>query len=62
MITDRELAEQLTEGELAFISAEFWRIHKPVRGPIDPDHRVWTELKAFQAGWLACKNFYKIRD
>ena len=62
MISDKQLAEDLVDGELAYISAEFWRLHKPVRGPIDPDHRVWTELRAFQAGWVACKQFYSINN
>ena len=59
MITDRELSEQLADGELGYVSAEFWE-RNSVLGKMNPDHPVWDKLKAFQAGWVACKEFYKI--
>jgi hypothetical protein len=67
MYTHTELLEVLGEADMAMISADFWfrRDHtKPLPKNIHdlPDHSVWKELNAFQNGWLACKNFYKIRD
>lgn len=62
MISDKQLSEQLYDGELANISLTFWMQHAPVRGPMPPDHPVWAELKAFQAGWVACKEFYSINN
>lgn len=61
MITDKELAEQLCNGELAYVSAEFWKQHKHII-PTAPDHPIWEKLKTFQAGWVACKQFYSINN
>lgn len=60
MYNTNELREVLDDAEMAYISAEFWQHHRPVLGKMNPDHPVWKELNAFQNGWLACKNFYKI--
>lgn len=62
MISDKQLAENLADGELAYISAEFWQQHRPVLGKMNPDHPVWEKLKAFQAGWVAAKEFYSINN
>jgi len=62
MITDLELAETLSDREHANICLSFWVKHKAIKGPINPDHPVWEELKAFQVGWVTCKEFYKISD
>lgn len=62
MISDKQLSEQLCDGELANISLTFWLQHAPVQGQMNPDHPVWAELKAFQAGWVACKEFYSINN
>ena len=52
---------------MAYISADFWfsrdsTIPLPKNIHDHLEHPVWKELNAFQNGWLACKNFYKIRD
>lgn len=65
MYTHSELMEILGEADMAMISADFWfsRDNPGFPGNINdyPDHPVWKELNAFQNGWLACKNFYKIQ-
>jgi hypothetical protein len=67
MYTHSELMEVLGEADMAMISADFWfrrDCTKLLPKNIDdlPNHLVWKELLAYQNGWLACKNFYKIRD
>ena len=62
MITDKQLAESLVDGELAYISAEFWLNYTKPIGKLNPDDPVWEELRAFQAGWVACKQFYSINN
>lgn len=67
MYTTNELLEVLGESEMAYISADFWfsrdnKDFEPINLYEHPKHPVWKELNAFQNGWLACKNFYKIRD
>lgn len=67
MKTYEELWEILGEADMAMISADFWFNRNstellPKYINDKPDHPVWKELNAFQNGWLACKNFYKIRD
>jgi hypothetical protein len=67
MNTTDELLEILGEADMAMISADFWfNRDNPKFTAINihehPNHPVWKELNAFQNGWLACKNFYKIRD
>ena len=67
MYTHSELMEVLGEADMAMISADFWFNRDstkfiPVNIHDQPNHPVWKELNAFQNGWLACKNFYKIRD
>lgn len=46
------------DGELANVSMEFW-MH-PDNSSIGVDPEVWSRLLAFQQGWKACKDFYKI--
>jgi hypothetical protein len=64
MYTTNELLEVLDEAEMAYISADFWFSRENPSFPVSihdhPEHPVWKELNAFQNGWLACKNFYKI--
>ena len=66
MYTTNELLEVLGEAEMARISADFWFSRDNPSFPVNihdyADHPVWKELNAFQNGWLACKNFYKIQD
>lgn len=62
MITDKQLAESLVDGELAYISAEFWFNYTEPIGKINPDDPVWDKLRAFQAGWVAAKQFYSINN
>lgn len=57
MITDKFLAEQFVDGELAKVSLMFWRLYDKPISNITPDHPVWKELKAFQAGWITCRNY-----
>lgn len=42
------------EGELAYVSAEFWMTTE------DAKSNDWDRLLAFQRGWQACKKYYKI--
>lgn len=53
------------EGELAYVSVEFW--HHPDNKNLSRDERgtwsepgVWERLLAFQQGWKAACDFYKI--
>ena len=67
MYTHSELFEVLGEADIAMISADFWRIRDsnkfiPVNIHDQPNHPVWKELNAFQAGWVACKQFYSINN
>jgi hypothetical protein len=67
MYTPDELMEILGEEDMVMISADFWfRRYSTESVPTHiydhQNHPVWKELLAYQNGWLACKNFYKIRD
>ena len=67
MYTHEELTEILGEADMAMISAEFWFSRNstellPKHICDYQDHPVWKELLAYQNGWLACKNLYKIQD
>jgi len=61
MHTPDELLEILGEGELANVSMTFWLDY---HDRLDPGKSTLPEayaaLLAFQNGWLACKEFYKI--
>ena len=60
MKTETELQEILGDGQLAYVSAEYF---SQVSSRIDMEGSssiMWTELLAFQNGWLACKEFYGI--
>jgi hypothetical protein len=63
MHTSDEIMEILGEEDVAMISADFWfKYHNrivPGEIPLTP---AYAQLLAFQNGWLACKDFYKIRD
>lgn len=68
MFTSDELMEILGEEDMIMISADFW-FRRDGDAALSPtniydhqNHPVWKELLAYQNGWLACKNFYKIRD
>lgn len=57
----------LSDEELALVSMEFWM--NPDNDNISRDEAgtwsqpgVWERLLAFQQGWNACKQFYKIKD
>ncbi len=49
------------EGEIAYVSAEFW-LNEHDR--LDPSKsglpETFDKLLAYQKGWKACKDFYKI--
>lgn len=49
------------DGELAYVSAEFFSVY---HDRLDPGFAKtaegWGALLAFQRGWKACKDFYKI--
>lgn len=67
MYTPDELLEILGEEDMAMVSADFWFRRNntedvSMRITDRQNHPVWKELRAYQNGWLACKNFYKIRD
>ena len=61
MKTHSELLELLGEGELASVSLTFWLDY---HDRLDPGKSTTDEafaaLLAFQNGWLACKETYKI--
>lgn len=66
MLTYDELKERLGgEAWIAYVSCEFWKSRELVKlseGTIYdyPEHLVWKELAAFQHGWLACQEYYRI--
>lgn len=63
MRTTEELWEILGEADMAMISAEFWfNYHDRLDPGKSTTEEAYSALLAFQNGWLACKNFYKIRD
>jgi hypothetical protein len=49
------------EGELGFVSMEFWMMPENVKN-IGINPQVWDRLLSFQQGWKACKDFHKIND
>lgn len=63
-----ELLDILGDGELAYVSMEFWMTRDTTSGVLPkyiqehPNHPIWKELNTFQNGWAACKTFYKISD
>jgi hypothetical protein len=63
MYTTDELFEVLSEEEMAMISADFWsNYHDRLDPGKSKQPEAYDALLAYQNGWLACKNFYKIRD
>lgn len=64
MYTTKELFEVLGEADMAMISAEYWlNYHEQPDGTTNYlNQSDFDKLLSFQNGWLACKNFYKIRD
>lgn len=49
------------EGELAFVSMEFWMMEpNGVDAIFTANEEVFNRLLAFQLGWQAAKNYYKI--
>ena len=61
MRTYEELLEILGEAELTSISMEFWMNYCELLDKLSNDPKAYQDLLAFQNGWLACKDFYKIR-
>lgn len=62
MKTHAELIDQLGEGEIAYISHEFWNLFYPIGStvPNEPlSDRAFENLLSFQNGWAACVAFYK---
>lgn len=65
IITLETLCANVAEGELGYISTDFWHEYSgglPAFRDITPDHPIWEELRAYQWGWLRCKKFYNIKD
>lgn len=63
MYTTDELFEILGEADMAMISAEFWlNYHDRLDPGKSKQPEAFDALLAFQNGWLACKETYKIRD
>lgn len=56
-----QLLEVMGESELAFVSAAFWCGYLPEYHKFAKDE-LWEQLAAFQHGWLAAKEHYKIND
>lgn len=49
------------EGELAYVSAEFWLNIEPEL-KLTKSFEQYSHLLTFQQGWKACKDFYKISE
>jgi hypothetical protein len=63
MYTPDELMEILGEEDMVMISADFWfKYHARLDPGKSKQPDAYDALLAYQNGWLACKNFYKIRD
>jgi hypothetical protein len=60
MKTSDELMQILGEPEICSVSMTFWLEYYP-QGNMTKEEAFAT-LLAFQNGWLACKEAYKIRD
>jgi hypothetical protein len=61
MYKNSELLEVLDEGELVYVSAEFWfKYHDRLDPGKSTLPEAYDALLAFQNGWIACKEFYKI--
>jgi hypothetical protein len=63
MLTSNEILEILGEEDVTLISQVFWLkyYNRIVPGKPMPAGS-YAQLLAFQNGWLACKDLYKIRD
>lgn len=64
MIVNLEkLTHTLSDGEITYISTDFWSQHEspPRFKDVDPHSPIWAELRAFQWGWARCKEFYAIK-
>ena len=49
------------EGELAYVSMEFWMSTETgTDSTMGATHEDFNKLLAFQQGWKACKDYYKI--
>lgn len=60
-LSHEQLLEVMGESELAFVSAAFWCGYLPIIHGAKED-QLWEQLSAFQHGWLAAKEHYKIND
>lgn len=50
------------EGELAYVSMEFWMSKETgVDSIMSATHTDFDKLLAFQQGWKACKDFYEVQ-
>lgn len=51
------------EGELAYVSAEFWnKFHDRLDPTWSHSDEAFNSLLSFQQGWKVCKDFYKINE
>lgn len=56
-----EIREILEEGEIAYISAEFWfQGHDRLDPSKSLEPAMYDQLLAFQNGWQACKEYYGV--
>ena len=64
MKTVDEIEKVIGEGELAYVSMEYFSlVGARVSSEKKPLGALWTELLAFQNGWVACKeHLAKLND
>ena len=51
-----------SEGEIAYVSADFWMLPENLELKDGITNQVWDRLLSFQQGWKACKDFYNISE
>jgi hypothetical protein len=63
MLTSDEILEILGEEDVVLTSQVFWLKYHNRIVPVKPvPTAAYAQLLAFQNGWLACKDLYKIKD
>jgi len=62
MVNDTHPSGIEDEGELAYVSMEFWTKSDGVDTIMYATDADFDKLLAFQKGWKACKDFYKIQS
>ena len=63
MRTPDEIAEILGKEEIVSVSMKFWlEYHDRLDPGKSTTDEAYTALLAFQNGWVACKETYKIND